>query len=251
MLNRKERMMSITLDMGKPVPLDAVSVTPHGELTMYYQGQQVKPVKATLETSYPREKKPKVIHKADIPIEVLKTDIHAAFQRYDRLYVIDTNTRIINGEKISVACILLAKFRPGGDMTLAFFAPVHALEFWGIEQKPENIAWREAILAIQANPEYKDNLKIGILVDSDLGEIPNYNLRLKPIVGDFYLPQYFELIYASADVGKEYFVNKLISDCDKESQKIFNLIETAPSGHPSLEAVPNKEYSHFRLWNRA
>lgn len=239
------------MDMGKPVAIDAVRVTPNGEVALFHKGQQINPVQAHLETSYERGKKAKVLHKSEIPVEKLKTDIHASFCNYDLFYVIDTNTRIVNNHKISIACVLLCKFQPSGDMTLAFFAPIHAFEFWNIVDKPENIAWREAIMAIMANPDYKKEFRTGILVDSDLGDIPAFNSRHKPIIDDFYLPDNFELIYASADVGKEYFVNKLISECDKEANKIFKIIETAPHDHPSLVTVEDKPFTHQRVWNNS
>ncbi|MBT1072940.1 hypothetical protein [Pelotalea chapellei] len=204
-----------------------------------------------METSYERAKKPKVLHKSQIQADELRTDIHVALCNYDLFYVIDTNTKIINNNKISVACVILCKFRPNDDMTLAFFAPIHALEFWNIPHKPENTAWREAILAIMANPYFKEDFKVGLLVDSDLGDIPAYNLRDKPIIDDFFLPTNFELIYASSDAGKEYFVNKLISECDKESSKIFELIESTPHDHPTLIAVEDKPFSHLRVWNKS
>lgn len=251
LLNRKPRTTSITMDMGKPVAIDAVRVTPNGEVALFHKGQQINPVQAHLETSYERGKKAKVLHKSEIPVEKLKTDIHASFCNYDLFYVIDTNTRIVNNHKISIACVLLCKFQPSGDMTLAFFAPIHAFEFWNIVDKPENIAWREAIMAIMANPDYKKEFRTGILVDSDLGDIPAFNSRHKPIIDDFYLPDNFELIYASADVGKEYFVNKLISECDKEANKIFKIIETAPHDHPSLVTVEDKPFTHQRVWNNS
>ena len=48
---------------------------------------------------------------------------------------------------------------------------------------------------IMANPEYDETNKIGMVVDSDLGNIPDFNSREKPIINDFYLPFGFELIY--------------------------------------------------------
>lgn len=251
LLSRKPRTTSITMDMGKPVAIDAVSVTQRGEVALFHKGQQINPIQAHLETSYERRKKPKILHKAEIPVKKIRTDIHASFCNYDLFYVIDTNSKVIKNNKISVACVLLCKFKPSGDLTLAFFAPINAFEFWNIVDKPENIAWREAILAIMANPDYKNELRIGLLVDSDLGDIPAFNLGHKPLIDDFYLPGNFELIYASADVGKEYFVNKLISECDKESNEIFKLIESSSHDHPSLVVVEDKPFSHLRVWNRS
>ncbi len=96
--------------------------------------------------------------------------------------------------------------------------------FWNIKDKEENIAWMTAIELIQKNPVVTENLKIGIIVDSDLGNIDRYNNRESPIYGNFYLPANMHLVYASTDGGKEYAANRLISLADKESSKLLTVL---------------------------
>jgi hypothetical protein len=69
-----------------------------------------------------------------------------------------------------------------------------------------------------------------------------------PIIDDFYLPADFTLIYASADVGKEYVPNRLISLCDKEANSVLARIKAEGStGLPLTLDDPDSEY--FCRWD--
>jgi len=75
---------------------------------------------------------------------------------------------------------------------------------------------------------YNPSLLIGIVVDSEQDYIEAYNKRLKPIIDDFYLPENFELMYASADASNDTILNQAITYCDKTAtQRIKEL--TNPS----------------------
>jgi len=62
------------------------------------------------------------------------------------------------------------------------------------------------------------------LVDSEIGEIGKFNRRESTMLGDHFLPDGFELIYASADVGQEYPHNKLLRICDRTSCRVKEYI---------------------------
>ena len=108
----------------------------------------------------------------------------------------------------------------------------------------------KVIQFITQDQAYNTNQKIGIIVDSDLGNLPAYNARSLPIYFDFYLPTNFELIYASAEVGKtEFLVNRLIALCEDMAKSLLAqiLLNEAADTHPG--EVNNEPYTHFRLWN--
>ena len=58
------------------------------------------------------------------------------------------------------------------------------------------------------------------------------------------------LIYASADVGKEFILNKLISLCEKEAKKLIEDISLDKISNENLHEVKNEPYTHIRFWNR-
>jgi hypothetical protein len=90
--------------------------------------------------------------------------------------------------------------------------------------KAENINWLGTIRQIQQHPNYKKNMRIGIVTDSNLDDHDLYNSRKKPVVGEEFLPEGFELIYATSD-GKNKngsLLNKFIFQCDEISHNYMN-----------------------------
>lgn len=65
--------------------------------------------------------------------------------------------------------------------------------------------------------------QIGIVVDSELGHIKEFNSRERYIIDSFYLPQNFKLIYASADKN-DTVLNWAIKQCDIAAGEILNYI---------------------------
>lgn len=249
-LNKKPRTTSITMDMGKPVVANGLRISPMGSFELLQDGVPLKPVEAYHDVNYEREKGPKILNKTPLNPDNLITDPNIALGNFDRIFAIDTNTKMLKDEIISVSCIVLCYLTHNPNDTLdAKFAAVHCLEFRNIQCLAENIAWMKMIQLITANPAYNSSLKLGIIVDSDLRNIPAYNNRSKPIFSDFYLPRNIELIYASADVGKEYLANKLILLCENEVNKLLSEIILGKVANDNLQEVKNEPYTHIRIWN--
>ena len=249
-LNKKPRTTSITMDMGEPVAVNSVRISPTGSVELLKDGVPLVPVDAYHNVNFERGKGPKILNKTPLDPSKLIINQNIALEKFDRIFAIDTNTKVIKGESISVCCIVLCKLtRDKSNLFIAEFAPVHCLEFRNIQGAAENIAWMKAIQLITTNPFYNMNLKFGIIVDSDLGNIPFYNNRSKPICSDFYLPPNIELIYASTDVGKEYLVNKLISLCENDATKLLEDIILNKVSDENLNKMDNEPYTHFRFWN--
>lgn len=83
--------------------------------------------------------------------------------------------------------------------------------------KPEQQNWIRLIELLKGNCKCSDTRKIGIVVDCDLDNIPKYNSRELPILGNYYLPEGFELIFASDKVSDNIF-NQMIKDSHKLSR---------------------------------
>jgi hypothetical protein len=165
------------------------------------------------------------------------------------VYAIDTNTKNANDKAISVSTIVLCKLDSDADGNLTVqYGPLRSLEFWNIKDHPENVAWMKVIQFITQDQTYNPNWKIGVVVDSDLGNLPAYNTRSLPIYSDFYLPENFELIYASADRGKgEFLVNHLIAMSEDMAKSLLTKI-LSESSNTHLEETNNEPYTHFRIW---
>lgn len=84
-------------------------------------------------------------------------------------------------------------------------------------EKPENENWVRVIEFMKSKCKCDDKRPIGIVVDSDLGNIPAYNKRDEPIFQNYFLPDGFELIFASDKVSDNIY-NKMIRISHKASK---------------------------------
>jgi hypothetical protein len=239
------------MDFGEPVTLDGLFFHPsRGILKLTRHGIPQTPVAATGEAAYDRVKGPKIITRAPIPPNNLFTDVNRALRQYERVFAIDTSWRDVDGQRIAVACVVIAKhtlIRIPGKMAI-LYRPIHCLEFRNPISSPENIAWMLTIELMKQNPRYKYIRRIAIIVDSDLSNMHKFNERSIPIFGDFYLPEKINLVYASADVGAENLPNKMIRRADREAHKLLDFIIKKRSSDYLYEIV-NQPFSHFRKWD--
>jgi len=249
-MKKKPRKWSINVQFQKPITELGIGNLPNGTIQYFDNGVLVKPAKVGYEIGYDREKKKKVINKIDLDPNRITVNPDESLQKFGLIYAIDTNTRATNGKLLSVTCIVLCKLDLAVDGTLAVqYGPLRGLEFWNIKDHPENVAWMKVIQFITQDPTHNLNSKIGVVVDSDLGNLPAYNARSIPIYSDFYLPENFELIYASADVGKkEFLVNHLISLSEDMAKSLLTRILLNEDPDTQMEEVNNEPYTHFRMW---
>ncbi len=138
---------------------------------------------------------------------------------YDFLYAIDTNNKTINGEKLSIA---VSYFVP---QKLEYYdkeiplLPYLVFEINDVKANinPETVAWYILITEL-AQKHNLSKEKVAIVVDSELGKLPEINNRIIPYYGANYLPQNIHLIYASSERGNE-LPNMMMSFCDRMSSK--------------------------------
>lgn len=103
------------------------------------------------------------------------------------------------------------------------------------------------IQTIGRSVESVSDLFIGLIIDFDLGSLDAYNARLSPLIDDYYLPEGFELMYASAEVGMENVQNKLISCADKLSTWMLRRVVNNFDDETDLKVV-SEDMTHFRFW---
>jgi len=248
--NKKPRQWSINVQFEKPATEIRIGDFFNGNIQGFDKDIPVEPAKIDYEIGYSRTKKKKVINKIELDSTWVAVNPDEVLQKFDLVYAIDTNTKEANGKTTSVTAIVLCILDRDADGNITVqYGPLRILEFWNIKDHPENVAWMKVIQFIIQDQTYNPDSKIGIVVDSDLGNLPAYNARTFPIYSDFYLPENFELIYASADVGKrEFFVNHLIALCEDMAKSLLARI-LRESSSTNLEEVSNEPYTHFRVWN--
>ncbi len=246
---RKPRSTSVTVDMGKPTALNGLRFDPITGIVKFLQdGKAVKPASSRIETGYERIKGQKVLNRIPLPNDQLVAVPDIALKGFDVLFAIDTNTNRIREKIVSVTCIVTGHPIKIQNYTAFKISAINAIAFWGIKEKQENIAWLTAIEKILMSPMYKNEIKFGLIVDSDLGNIPKYNERILPIYGIIYLPSNMQFIYASADSGKEFVSNKMMSSSDSIASTIFASLKEEKEYNGAVK-VEKKPYSHIREWD--
>jgi len=177
------------------------------------------------EVTYERGgKHPKVLTQVSTSESVMSACPNHVLLAYDVLIAVDTNSVEIDGIAVSVAFSLQFALRKDGDgVQMSGFNP-NCWEFNGVTDWPENYAWYEVVRAVQSTEGYSSDMKIGIIVDSDLGNLGYYNARQRPIYGEFYLPENVRLVYGSSEVGTtEYAANGVMKYCDGQAKRVIEL----------------------------
>ena len=142
--------------------------------------------------------------------------------RFESIYAIDSNKIIIGEHEFVASCAvhIALEYAGGSIWRRAIFTKLPAAISIAPEGNPETFAWKRIIEYLF--PKIKG--MIALVVDSELGDIPLFNSRAKPICTDFFLPENTQLIYASSERDLSSPLNKAISICDTDAKKILHTI---------------------------
>lgn len=186
-------------------------------------GDEILPLfDGRLTTTYERENKnPKTL--VHIPTNINAININRNICEFDIIFAVDTNTIEVNNVYQSIGIIIICELDKSDSGFKANYKGLNSIETVNEYKHPfiEQVCWKSAIEYILDNAKFKDMKRIGLVVDCDLGNIEKYNSKEIPIYGDFYLPNNFQLIYASADSGNENLPNKLIKCADSLATEII------------------------------
>ena len=173
-----------------------------------------------------RRRKPRHSGKDDkilsqVSSTVATKSIEKSITEFDALYAIDSNTKLVNGKYIMI-CIIAKVVIEELSQTSVNMKPVfvHALEAENTchYTHTEPFMWRygiEHILSLGTSPT-----RTGIVVDSHLGDLAKYNNHEIPIHDGFYLPEGYQLLYASSDCADKW-PNKLMKYCDTIASRLL------------------------------
>jgi len=102
---------------------------------------------------------------------------------------------------------------------------------------------------VRASTDYDPGWRVGIVVDSELDALTEWNARTRPLYGDALLPVNFGLVYASADKRRDSQLNNIMSCCDRLASDMMDKVSEAPAdGNFELAAV-GAGCSAWRLWS--
>jgi hypothetical protein len=194
---------------------------------------------AHVTSQYERGKKPKILSKVSTGKRVAKVSINKAIADYDQLLAIDTNTTEVAGRLLSVTAVVIASLQSSaaGGIVCQYEIPAF-ITFTSLLGPPERLGWLFALKELLRCNRISLKSSIGMVVDSDLGLLPEFNSRRMPLIGNEYLLGCVELLYGSADRGSsELIPNRLIKEADKVSSRILKEYADGRRVH-DLRSVP-------------
>ncbi|WP_207878181.1 hypothetical protein [Pseudomonas sp. 32_A] len=103
---------------------------------------------------------------------------------------------------------------------------------------PEPLGWHLNISRLITIPALNSK-KIGVIVDSELGLLPEINARKTPYYGEHILPENMTLIYASSD-KPETLANQMIKHCDAMAE--LGIAEFRKSASDLLSRLRGHKY---------
>ena len=148
-------------------------------------------------------------------------------KKFDYLIAVDTNTEQdrIDGYKVSACCICCIV---DPIASLVKEVPYEHLEAYlildsGDEGNAELLGWH-LVATRHINTPFLHTKRVGVIVDSELGDHVAINARTKPYYGNHLLPDNMTLIYAS-DAAAETFINSMIRMNDKNAKGLITAVK--------------------------
>jgi hypothetical protein len=242
----KERSTAIVLDMGHPVALTRAAFA-DGGLRVFAADGPASPECAWIETTYPRAKGLKVLNRANIDPKTLVVHPNDVLAQYLWTFAVDTNRP--SDEAVTFTGVVQAQVASLGPTTHRVgIAREVVIELHNIEFPAERFGWW---LVTSSVVNRAVGVRTAVLVDSDLSKLPAINRREEPIVGNNYLPDGFELLYASSDAGGEFIANHLLQRADRNAREIAELYRSDDVAKPPVVATSEGgSLSYIRVWER-
>lgn len=221
--NRKPRIPIIGIDFDKDVEISYINIDENKRVIFRDEnGNLLEPSTVSIADGYNRLTKPKVLRQIQSdPLNIL-LDTKKLFKKYDGTLVVDTNYYDIEGYRICVSASILILYEEIDLRRNALLLPQDCLLFCTKSlENPEKYGWWDIIDRFSNSKIYNPDGFYGIVVDSELGSLPDINKRTLPIWSENTLPSNFQILYASADAGQENYINQTIRKCDKLASKVL------------------------------
>ena len=130
--------------------------------------------------------------------------IHRSYLAFAFIFVIDTNTRNINGQPCSASYCLICNSRAFQNKVKFQYRTYAIFQYQNLSPSDaEKQGFLDLIRSIQGNPGYRPAHNIGLVTDHDLMTHVRINDGEVTLCDGSKLPRNFKVIYASADGGAE------------------------------------------------
>lgn len=251
----KPTKRSVLVDLGEPTEIIGVGYDQHGRISAISpDGKPIPAKKIVLERFFEtgKPKKPsKVLNRVIIDGEYSHDHIEKHLLKYERIIFVDTNYKEIDGKILAVSAVVTASppyVGNNGRITMDLRHEI-CFEFRETQMHPEHIGWLYAIKGLQLESLRNKENSVALVGDHDLGDLEKINNREKLIAGVMYLPKEFQLLYACADRGQDYFMNKAMGLCDWAANRMMSVIEGHKDYSSGLQHAPlGYPFKYFRIW---
>jgi hypothetical protein len=226
---KKLRVPIVTIGFDKDVEISSINVDKNRQLVFKDSlGNLLEPSSVTVGDAYLRPSKPKVLRQLQSESSNIRLNTKWLLGNQDATSVIDTNYRDLGDFRLCVSASTLILYDVRDMKRMANCYLQSSLVFCtSSTENPERFGWWDIIERFIRSPYYEINKSYGIVVDSDLADLSRINMRTVPVWRENYLPNGFQILYASADCGQESYINKEIRRCDKRSKRILSQIISA------------------------
>jgi len=239
------------MHMGAPTAVTSYSMSDGGVIELLgADGERILPASTMVERSYERPKGPKVLSRVPLAThDPLASDSDRALLVFDTLFAIDANTREIDGCRVSVAVITLGTWVNRDQDPRLEYGVTQALEFHDADCHPDILALACFAREFESTPGIEAAGRVGIVMDSHLGILPQIQFGERPILDDYCLPDGLSIIFAS-DAASDRLPNVLIRASDRAATDLLRCMESKELRHPS-ETQPIDHATYFCVWNAA
>ncbi len=224
----KRRQEALTMAFTEPVSIDSYSIDECGNVKMYSDGIEKKPLTVHFEKFYEREKK----NKTTVYFETQKSniDMYSILCDYDYLIALDTNDQGFESYSVGLIYRIYKDPLDGTKWYLEYLTGVLRIfdnRNNGEGNSSELIALYELICFFQKGNIINDfnDKKSLFVVDHNQMFLDDYNSRRKHLLNgksDSWVPSNVHLMHATADSPNDSIFNQIIRECDKEANRLKN-----------------------------
>ena len=223
---RKPRAPIIAVGFDKDVEISCINIDVNRRLVFKDSlGNVLEPSSVTVGDAYLRPSKPKVLRQLQSEPSDIRLDTKRLLRNHDATSVIDTNYRDFGDFRLCVSASTLILYEVLDTRRMAnCYLQANLVFCTSSTENPERFGWWDIIERFVGSPYYESNKRYGLVVDSDLSDLSGINMGTAPVWRGNYLPNGFQVLYASADCGHESYINQEIRWCDKRSKSILSQI---------------------------
>jgi len=219
----KPRVPIIGIGSDKDIEISCINIDKDRKLILKDEhGNVIEPSCITVGDSYFRSSKPpKILRQLNADPTDIRLDTKQLLRNQNATLVVDTGYQDFEGLRLCVSASIFISYEMKETRRMANFSPQANLVFCLLRdgENPERLGWWDIIERYTKSPFHTINDSYGLVVDSDLRDLSNINKRTAKVWNQNYLPANFQILYASADVGLESYINKAIRLCDKRAKR--------------------------------